>query len=174
MNKRGYSNRVYHTTEVFSESDEARAMLRDLEKIQIPSLFKAQRDIVLKALQIAEDQSNVVCVTRLIYAKTRAQKEDFGRLIHDIVSILTANETVYRSVKILDYQKTLEFTRIYNKISILDMGLVRTVVAAAVGISCKIKLLKVYGESGKVYVTKDLSNMSNEIINEQGIAPVKK
>lgn len=172
INKSGMSHRVVYSNEKFSNSSAAAELRKVVAGVEDPKLFKAYREILQGLLVTANEQSNVMCTTYIIYAKTRIQKEDLRPLVDQILGVVRSEETAYREVVTLSYQDIVEFYRNYYKLDVLDMGLIRVHQAAKKAVSCPVKVLKVYGKSGKVYTTPDFNKTKKQVLQDFGLEQV--
>lgn len=172
INKSGMSHRILYCNERFGNSAAADNLRKVVAGIEDPRLFKAYRDIVQGILKTAEEESNVVCPTYVIFAKTQIQKEELTSLVTNILNTVKAEDTAYREVATLSYEDIVEFYRIYYKLDVLDMGLIRVHAVKKKSISCSLKLLKVYGKSGKSYTTADMKQLQTNILREHGLEQV--
>lgn len=172
INKSGMAHKVLYTNEKFANSSAADELRKVVAGVEDPRLFKAYRDIVQGILKTASEESNVLCATYVIYAKTRIQKEELTQLVINILNTVGAEDTAYREVSTLSYDDIVEFYRNYYKLDVLDMGLIRVHAVKRKSISCSLRLLRVYGESGKVYNTQDMKRLRSEILREHGLEQV--
>ena len=172
LNKSGMYHKILFMNENFANSDAAERLRNSVSTITDPRLFKVYRDIVRGVLDVAENESNVLSATYVIYAKTRMQKEDLPRLVTNILNLVKAEDTAYREVSTLAYEDIVELYRIYYKLDVLDMGLLRVHSAKRKNIALTLKLLRVYGASGKVYNTADMKNLQAAILREHGLEQV--
>lgn len=172
INKSGMPHRIVYDNEKFSNSAAATELRKVVSGVSDPRLFKAYREIVQGLLTIANEQSNVLCTTYIIYAKTRIQKEDLKPLVEQILGLVSSEETAYREVSTLSYQDIVEFYRNYYKLDVLDMGLIRVHSASRKAVSCPVKVLKVYGKSGKTYTTPDLAKTKKQVLQDFGLEQV--
>ena len=172
INKSGMSHRVVFSNERFSNSAAAEELRSVVAGVKDPRLFAAYRQIVQGLLKIANEESNVVSATYIIYAKTRIEKEELTKLVDNILSTVASNDTAYREVTTMSYQDIVEFYRNVYKLDVLDMGLIRVHSAAKKTISCPVKVLKVYGRSGKVYTTPDFAKTKKNLLADYGLESV--
>lgn len=172
INRSGMGYRIFYSNEKFGNSASADEMRKGVGKISDPRLFKAYRDIVQGLLQTANEESNVVCTTYVIYAKTQIQKDELATLVNNILNVVRGSETAYREVSVLDYSSIVEFYRNYYKLDVLDMGMVRAHQVQKKKIACTLKVLKIYGKSGKVYTTGDYSALQKFILDSDGLKQV--
>lgn len=173
LNKSGLPRKTFYHNESFKTSQAAQD-LRDLLKgIDDPNLFNAYRDIVQNYLRIAEEESNVICVTYLVYAPTRIAKDELLATVNSIFTAFEREETAYRQVSALRYEEIVEFLRQYYRLEVLDMGLIRAHIAEKKNtFNCPVKVLKLYGKSGKIYANEDFKRLSTEILSEGGLESV--
>lgn len=151
----GLSYNTLYVPEQFRTSSACEKMLGSLNTIKDPNLFTAQRDILQNLLNIAERESNVMCMTIVIYAHTQIQKDTLPQLIARIENLVATGDTCYREASFLSSDKIIEFLAYYYGIT-LDMGQLRAHTAALNGANLGIvKVLQLYGESGKVYHSKE-------------------
>lgn len=171
LNKAGLSRKTFYHNELFKSSQAADDLRDILGGISDPKLFEAYREVVQNYLRIAEDESNVLCVTHLIYAQTRIQKEEFLATMTSIMNTLTRHETVYREISVLKYDDIVEFLRSYYRLEILDMGLVRAsaVLNKKEFSSSSVHVLKLYSASGKIYTNKEFQQLRSEIMKQGGL-----
>lgn len=169
INRSGMSYRVIYTNEHFSNSLAADELRQSVSHIQNPKLFTAYRDIVQGLLQIANEQSNVMSVTYLINAKTQIHKDELVQLVSNIMNLTDQAETVYREINVLNYEEIVEFYRLYYKLDVLDMGLVRAHQVQRKRISCSVKILKLYGKTGRVFNTPDFGALQRTILDADGL-----
>lgn len=174
INKSGMYHKVLYMNEKFSNSTAAANLRGTVAGVKDPRLFKVYRDIVQGVLNTANDESNVLCMTYVICAKTRIQKENLLPLVNSILSAVRSEDTAYREVATLSYPDVVELYRNYYKLDVLDMGLLRVSAVKKRSVACALKLMRVYGRSGKVYNTPDLKNLQTEILREHGLEPVNK
>lgn len=174
LNKSGLPRKIFYNNEVFKNSQAAQD-LRDLLKgIEDPNLFSAYRDIIQNYLKIAEDESNVVSMTYLIYAPTRIAKDELLPTMHQIFNALERDETVYREVSALSYEEIVEFLRHYYRLEVLDMGLIRANIAQRKsGFNCSVTVLKLYGQSGKIYANDEFKKLNAEVMKDFGLDSMK-
>lgn len=173
LNRSGMCYRTFYTTENFVSGQAARNMVNSLEKITISTLFRTFRDIVHGLLDNAAKRSNVLCVTYVIYAKTRIQKDELLDVVNKFLLATEKAETAYRQTYVMPYEEVVEFFRHYYKLGIIDMGQVRTHSALKNKISCSVKVLKVYGKSGVVLSSPEYKRMKEQILREQGLLSSK-
>ncbi len=174
INKSGMDHRVVFCNERFGNSDAADKMRAVVSKISDPKLFKAYRDIVQGLLKTANEESNVVCTTYILYAKTQIQKEELVPLVNNIMTTVSGADTAYREVSVLSYEDIVEFYRNYYKLDLIDMGLIRVHQVQRKGVQCALRVLKVYGDSGKVYTTEDYAALQRSILEADGLRQVNK
>ena len=173
INKSGMPHRITYSNERFSNSDAAAGLRNIANNVADPTLFAPYRDIVMNLINKANTESNVVCSVYQIYAKTRIHKEDLGKLVENIVRLVNAEQTAYRACFALEYKEIAEFYRLYYKLNVLDMGLVRVITASnKKSVACPIKLVKVYGSSGKIYTTSDFGKIKHNLMTEYGLPQV--
>lgn len=172
INKSGMAHRILYCNEKFTNSAAADKLRKVVAGVQDPRLFGVYRDIVQGIMKTAAEESNVLCTTYIIYAKTRIQKEDLKQLVVNILNAAGSEDTAYREVVTLSYEDIVEFYRNYYKLDVLDMGLIRVQAVKKKNLSCSLKLLTVYGSSGKVYHTQDMKNLRTEILRENGLERV--
>lgn len=171
LNKAGLARKTFYHNEIFKSSQAAEDLREVLKGIKDPQLFAAYREVIQHYLEIAEDQSNVLCVTHLIYAQTRVQKDELIPTITSILNALTRHETVYREIDVLKYDGIVEFLRYHYRLEILDMGQVRvnTVALRKSYSSSSVHTLKIYGKSGKIYTNKEFTQLRADILKQGGI-----
>lgn len=169
INKAGIEHRVLFSNERFSASKSAEKMRSTIAGISDPKLFAAYREVVQGLLETANAESNVVCATYILYAKTQIQKDELTRVVELITTAVNTADSVYREVNVLEYPEIVEFYRIYYKLDIIDMGLIRVHQVQKKRAVCPIKVLKVYGESGKIYSTDNFSKLQQAILDSDGL-----
>ena len=172
INKSGMPHKILYCNERFSDSKAAENLRKVVNGVEEPQLFKAYRDIVQGLLTIANEESNVLSATYVIYARTRIQKDELVKLVSNILGMVNAEETAYREVSVLDYRGIVEFYRNYYKLDVLDMGLIRVHSVQKKNVYCPVKLLKVYGKSGKTYIAPDYTTLCKEVLDEYGLIQV--
>lgn len=165
----GMPYRKIFTNELFRGSLAAEQLLNTVRKVNDPDLFKAYRAIVMRAMDIAENESNVLCTTYVVHAQTRIQKDELTATVEKVLAVLRREGNVYRQVGVLNFEQCVEFLRCSYDLDVLDMGMVRERQAIKKRIDCSIKLLKVKGERGKVYTTTEYDSMLREMLHEDGI-----
>ena len=171
LNKSGLPWKTFYCNESFKSSDAAQDLRDILKGISHPELFIAYRDIVQNYLSIAQDESNVVCATYLIYAPTRVAKDELLSTMSQVFTTLTRDETVYRQITALPYEGIVEFLRKYYCLEVLDMGLIRAHIASKKNsYSCAVTVLKIYGKSGKIYAREDFHKLADEILSRDGLS----
>lgn len=172
LNKAGLPRKTFYHNENFKSSQAAQDLRDILKDIKDPQLFTAYREVVQNYLDIAQDQSNVICVTHVIYAQTRIQKDELLATIKSVMHALTKHETVYREIDILQYEGIVEFLRSQYKLEILDMGMVRanTVLTKKAYSSSSIHILKIYGKSGKIYTNNEFKQLRADILKQDGVS----
>lgn len=165
--------KTFYCNESFKSSEAAQDLRDILHGVKYPELFSAYRDIVQNYLNIAQDQSNVVCATYLIYAPTRIAKDDLLSTMNQVFTTLTRDETVYRQISAMTYENIVEFLRQYYRLEVLDMGFVRSHIALKKSsYTCSVSVLKIYGKSGKIYAKEDFAKLSKEILTSGGLNSV--
>lgn len=170
LNKASMPRKVFYHTEMFKNSQAAQDLRDILRGIEDPDLFGPYREIVQNYLRIAEDESNVLAVTYLLYAPTRIAKDDLLANMNNILNTLEADETVFREVSTLQYDEIVEFLRHYYRLEVLDMGLIRATIAQRKsGFNCSVTVLKLYGQSGKIYANDDFKKLNAEVMKEFGL-----
>lgn len=174
INKSGMPHKIVFSNEDFGNSHAANSMREVVKGIQDPRLFKVYRDIVHGVLNIANEESNLLCMTYIIYAKTRIHKEELTRLVTQILDTVKSSTTAYREVHILSYPEIVEFYRRQYKLDVIDMGMIRVRAVKRKNLVCALKLLRVYGKSGKVYETGEWKKLTSELLKEHGLFPVNK
>lgn len=174
INKSGMAHRIFYMNENFSHSESAEWLRNTVAQVEDPKLFKGYREIVKGMLELAEDESNVVSATYIIYAKNRIEKEELPHLVNNIMLAVQAEETAYREVSVLSYDDIIEFYRSYYKLDVLDMGIVRVHAAQKKQVNCSVKLLRVYGKSGKVYTTSEFPKLRDNLMRDYGLQQINK
>ena len=170
LNKNKFARKVYYHNEDFKSSRAAQEMRDVLKGIHDPDLFTVYRDMIQNYLRIAEDESNVLCVTYVIYAQTRIQKDEIIPVINQVMTAFQQDETVYRQVSILRYEEIVEFFQHYYNLEILDMGEIRAFIAEKRNvINCPVRVMKLYGKSGKIYTGEEFDKLGDEIISLGGL-----
>lgn len=174
INKSGMSYEILYANERFGNSSAAEELRKTVKGVSDPRLFKVYRDVVQGILNIADEESNTLSTTYVINAKTRIQKEELVQLVTNILNLIAAEETVYREAVTLSYDDIVELYRTYYKLDVLDMGLIRVHAVQRKNISCALKLLKVYGKSGRVYSTQDMQKLKSDILKTHGLEQVNR
>lgn len=175
INKAGLKYKVYYRNEAFKSSQAAQDLRDIVGGITDPALFSVYRDIVQNYLNIAENESNVLCITYLVYAQTRVEKDEFLSVMNNVFTTYEREDTVYRQVKALRYDDIVEFLRNYYQLEVIDMGLIRAHIAEKKNkYSCPVSILKIYGTSGKAYVSPGFQKLSKDLVANQGLVPVNK
>ncbi len=171
LNKAGLPHKTFYHNELFKSSQSAEDLRQILNGIKDPRLFKAYRSVIQNYLEIADNESNVICVTHLIYAQTRVQKDELVGTINSLMDTLTRFETVYREVTLLKYEEIVAFLQDYYKLDVLDMGMVRANVALAKkeAVATSVHVLKLYSKSGKIYTNKEFKQLRAEIMKQDGL-----
>ncbi len=171
LNKAGLARKTFYHNEVFKSSQAARDLQEILKGISDPQLFASYREVIQNYLNIAEDESNVMCVTHIIYAQTRVQKEELLAAMNSVIHALSKSETVYREVTILQYEDIVEFLRNAYRLEVIDMGLVRASIALnKKGYSANsVHVLKLYGSSGRIYTNKEFKQLREDILKQGGL-----
>lgn len=169
LNRAGFQYRKLFSNERFKGSIAAEQLLSTMKRAEDPRLFQAYRQVLMGLMDIAENESNVLCVTYVIHARTRIEKDDLVSVVNKALSILRRDNTVYREVNILNYDECVEFLRRAYNLDVLDMGLVRARQAVKKHANCSIRLLKLKGSSGKVYATKDNKRLQERILQDYGL-----
>lgn len=172
LNKSSMPYKVLYMNEKFSNSTAAEKLRKVVAGVEDPRLFGVYRDIVQRLLFIANEESNVLSTTFIVYAKTRIQKEELGGLVNNILSSVFGEDTAYREVSTLSYEDIVELYRTYYKLDVLDMGLIRAHTVKRKSISCSLRLLRVYGASGKIYNTQDMRKLKETMLREHGLEQV--
>ena len=173
LNRNSFARKIIYHNEDFKSSQSAQDLRNILKGIRDPDLFEVYRDIVQNYLSIAEDESNVLCVTYVIYAQTRIQKDDIVATVNSILNVFEQEETVYRQVSVLKYEEIVEFLRHYYNLEILDMGEIRAYIAEKRNnINCPIHVMKLYGRSGKIYTREEFDRLGDEILSSGGLVAV--
>lgn len=173
LNKAGLPRKTIYHNENFKASQAAQDLRDIVAGVRDPKLFSAYRDMVQNYLTIATDESNVLCVTHIIYAQTRIQKDELLATMNAVMTEFEREETVYRQVSVLKYDDIVEFLRYYYRLEVLDMGLIRAHIAEQRNrYNCPVRVLKVYGTSGKIYTRSEFKSLSEELIAEQGLDSV--
>lgn len=169
ISKSGMAHKTIYSTEPFVNSNAAENLRKIVNRIEDPNLFAAYRQVVQGYLNIAATESNVLCTTYIIYAKTRIQKDDLPKLVTQILNTVESEDSAYREVYTMSYHDIVEFYRNYYKLDVFDMGMVRSTAVKAKKIACSVKLLRVYGKSGKTYNTGDMKKFKQRILEEHGL-----
>ena len=173
LDKAGLPRKIFYHNESFKTSQAAQDLRDLLNNIKDPKLFAVYRDIVQNYLQMAEEQSNVLCATYIVYAPTRIAKDELVSLVNQVFLALEKDETVYRQVSALTYDEIVEFLRHYYRLEVLDMGLIRAHIAEKkASYNCPVKVLKIYGRSGKIYANEDFRKLNLEIRSTGGLDSV--
>lgn len=173
LDKAGLPRKVFFHNEAFKTSQAAQDLRDILKNVKDPQLFATYRDMVQNYLRIAEEESNVPCMTYLIYAPTRIAKDELVATVNRIFIAVEKDETVYREVSVLKYDQVVEFLRIYYRLEVLDMGIIRAHAAVKKNkYNCPVKVLKLYGRSGKIYANEEFKQLRKEIISEGGLERV--
>ncbi len=173
LDKAGLPRKVFYHSESFKTSQAAQDLRDILKGISDPNLFSFYRDIIQNYLRIADEESNVMCVTYVIYATTRIAKDELVANINQVFLALEKDETVFRQVSALKYEEIVEFLRHYYRLEVLDMGLIRAHIAEKkASYSCPVKVLKIYGRSGKIYANEDFRRLNAEIRSTGGLDSV--
>ncbi len=170
LNKSGIARKVFYHNEQFKNSQAAEDLLNIVKGIDDPVLFASYREIVQNYLNIAQDSSNVISCTYVLFFQTTIQKDEMEMTINSIMRALTEHENCYREVEILPYEEIVEFLRGVYQLEVLDMGLARVETAAKKeSIGSAVRVLKIYGKSGKIYTNAEFSNLRSELLKESGI-----
>lgn len=171
LNKAGLPRKTFFHNELFKSSAAAEDLRQILSDIKDPRLFQAYRSVVQNYLEIADNESNVLCVTHLIYAQTRVQKDEFVSTINSLMEGLTRFETAYREVTVLQYNEIVTFFQDYYKLDVLDMGMVRANIALTKkdATATAVHVLKLYSKSGKIYTNKEFKQLRAEIQKQDGL-----
>lgn len=169
INKSGMDHKVVYSNEPFTNSVAADNLRNTVNQIKDPNFFKVYREVVQGYLKIASEESNVLCATYVIYAKTRIQKDDLTQLVTNILNTVSSEDSAYREVSTMSYDDIVEFYRSFYKLDVFDMGMVRTHTVQAKKVSCSLKLLRVYGKSGRVYNTADMRKLRERILADYGL-----
>lgn len=172
ISKSGMAHKIIYSNEPFVNSKAADNLRKIVNKIDDPNLFAAYRQVVQGYLNIAATESNVLCSTYIIYAKTRIQKDDLPKLVTQILNTVESEDSAYREAYTMSYHDIVEFYRNYYKLDVFDMGMVRSTAVQSKKIACSVKLLRVYGESGKIYNTGDMKKFKQRILEEHGLRQV--
>lgn len=172
VNKSGMFHRILYMNEDFGNSSAADRLRKTVAGIKDPRLFSVYRDIIQGVLNTASEESNVLSMTYVIYAKTLIQKDELKQLVINILNTVRSDDTVYREVNTLSYDDIVELYRNYYKLDVLDMGLIRVHAAKRKNMSCAVKLLRVYGKNGKAYSTADMKNLQDNLLREHGLEQV--
>lgn len=171
LNKAGLPHKTFYHNEQFKTSQAAEDLRQILAGIKDPKLFDSYRSVIQNYLELAENESNVLCVTHLVYAQTRIQKDDFIDTMNALIAILERFETVYREISVLKYDDIVNFLQDYYKLDVLDMGLVRANIALTKKDyqSTSVHVLKLYSKSGKIYTNKEFKQLRTEILKQDGL-----
>lgn len=171
INKAGLCHKTYFHNEQFKSSKAADDLRQILNGIRDPKLFNSYRAVVQNYLELAENESNVLCVTHLIYAQTRIQKDEFVDNMNSLLAILDRLETVYREITVLKYDDIVSFLQDYYKLDVLDMGLVRANIALTKkeSVASSVRVLKLYSKSGKIYTNKEFHQLKADILKQDGL-----
>lgn len=167
--KAGLPYRKIYSNEKFRGSVAAQQLLSTLSGVDDPELFKAYRAIITGLMDKAENESNVMCVTYLIHAQTRIHKDDLKTVVDHILMTLRRPGNVYREVNVLTYEEIVDFLRRYYGLQVMDMGLVRQAQAVKKKVNCSVTLLKIKGESGKIYDTQEFAKLESELLSDFGL-----
>lgn len=166
----GLCYNVIYASEQFRGSKACKSLLDQLKTINDPRLFTAQRDILQNLLDIATEESNVPCMTIVIYARTQIDKDNLPPLITKLETMLSTGDTCYREARFLTNDEIIEFLRHYYQLEILDMGMLRAHTAIKRDADRDaVKVLKVYGKSGKVYTTEQFDRIADNLIASAGL-----
>lgn len=171
LNKAGLPHKTFYHNERFKSSVAAEDLRQILNGIKDPKLFNSYRSLVQNYLAIADNESNVLCATHLIYAQTRIQKDEFVDTMNSLIAILERFETVYREITVLKYDDIVTFLQDYYKLDVLDMGLVRANIALTKRetAASSVHVLKLYSKSGKIYTNKEFKQLKAEILKQDGL-----
>lgn len=169
INKSGMAHRKVYSREPFGSSKAADNLRAIVRNISDPELFTAYRSVVQGYLDIAARESNVMCATYIIYAKTRIQKDALTQLVTQILNIAESEDSAYRDVYVMPYHEIVEFYRDYYRLDVFDMGLVRATAVQTKRVSCPVRVLRVYGNSGRVYNTSELKRFKQRLLEEHGL-----
>lgn len=174
LNKAGLPHKTFYHNERFKASAAAEDLRQILNGIKDPKLFNSYRSLVQNYLAIADNESNVLCITHLIYAQTRIQKDEFVDTMNSLIAILERFETVYREITVLKYDDIVTFLQDYYKLDVLDMGLVRANIALTKRetAASSVHVLKLYSKSGKIYTNKEFKQLKAEILKQDGLEGV--
>ncbi len=170
LNKSGLPYKIYYHNESFKTSQAAQDLRDIVSGIDDPTLFSLYRDLVQNYSRIAENESNVMSVTYLVYAQTRIAKDELIATMNQIFLAFEQDDTVFRQVSVLSYNEIVEFLRYYYRLEVLDMGLIRAHIAEKKNsFNCPVHVLKLYGRSGKIYAREEFKNLGAEIIADGGL-----
>lgn len=173
INNLGYSFKMITTSEKFKESDTCSFMLNHLQKIKNIELLQVQKEIIKGLLDNAEKYSNVPVINLIIYAKTQIQKDDLLALINRLERHFIVEQTCFRDIKFLSNDEILEFLRSYYELEILDMSLLRAQkISADIANNDTLSVLKLYADSGKIFVTDEMKSLNQRIIDKTKIKKV--
>lgn len=173
LNKAGLPRKIFYHNEIFKSSQAAQDLRDSLKKIEDPVLFNSYREIIQNYLSITDDEANVLCVTYLVYATNRIAKDELIATMHNVFNMLERDETVYREITAMRYDEIVEFLRHYYQLEILDMGIIRAHVAAKKAtFNCTVSVLKIYGDSGKIYTSEEFKKLNDEVLKQFGLDSV--
>ena len=109
----------------------------------------------------------------IIYAKTQIQKDDLLALINRLERHFIVEQTCFRDIKFLSNDEILEFLRSYYELEILDMSLLRAQkISADIANNDTLSVLKLYADSGKIFVTDEMKSLNQRIIDKTKIKKV--
>lgn len=171
LNKAGLPHKTFFHNERFKTSQAAEDLRQILSGIRNQKLFNTYRSVIHNYLELADNESNVLCVTHLIYAQTRIQKDEFVDTMNAVIGILERFDTVYREIAVLKYDDIVGFLQEYYKLDVLDMGLVRANIALTKkeAAASSVHVLKLYSKSGKIYTNKEFKQLRGEILKQEGL-----
>lgn len=170
LNKSAMPYKIFYHNESFNTSQAAQDLRNTLKGIKDPTLFSTYRDLLQNYLRIADEESNVPCTTFVIFAPTRIAKDELISVMNKIFVALEKDETTYRETTVMKYDQIVEFLRTYYRLEVLDMGIIRAHIATKKNkYNCPVKVLKLYGKSGKIYTSDEFKRLQHEIISDGGL-----
>ena len=150
--------RTITAPEIFNNSQEYKAHLRQINSIKNKKLSLHLRNISQQAIKNTKEYSNTDVLYVFIISKIPGELEQLESLLSQIIRLIRENNTCFRSMEFLDINKLLEFFREFYKIEAIDIAMMKAIELSTVitqDYSNLIKLFSLTSTDGRTYKIGD-------------------
>jgi hypothetical protein len=142
--------------EIFSESEEFKRHVKQINSIKNKKLSLHLRTISNASITIANNESNSDAFYLELESRIPGDKEQLEHILVEIIKLLQENITCFRSFEFLDINGLLEFYRYFYKIEAIDLAMLKAIDLSTAIDNDYSKLIQLYSlqaQDGKSYRT---------------------